>query len=546
MKRYFWGAAAFLILAGTAVRLSNRWREEASDHRVTLMSDWSEVRDEAARLGLTDDDLLSRLRNAGANALLISPSTVQEYLGSNLTFSSRVLAEAVQKQLADRQVAGVTLKAEGKKYRLIIPSNNWLPLKDLELGFNPELLGKARQAGFNIVLRVNQDPWMTKEKLFSDLQEIGAVNEQLGVMLNTDDIPGGNDALGDWVSFLESQHYAQLLFEFHPTKAAMKVAYKTPLSTFRAHTIPSNELRDLTPDQEQSRWRRAVQERSCRFLLLHIAPADSLSGYLASIDILHQDLIRQDWIIAWPKPRTTWSSPSLFARRIAPLLALLLAIIVPIISLKEGTESMPMASYLKILFFTLIGASIMAAVAHNPLTRLEIVPFKGIKLAFALSWLGCLLWLYSWNEIKDQLYQSVRRFDVLIGLIVAMVVGYLLVRTGNAGAGWKIGWEQGLRDHLEDLLIARPRFKEFAVGYPLLFLGLHLRRGGKMNAVWQDGRLWILLGMIGPISMVNTFCHLHSPLYLAFLRSLNGMILGTALGTLLLAVVRRGVKYIDL
>ncbi len=113
----------------------------------------------------------------------------------------------------------------------------------------------------------------------------------------------------------------------------------------------------------------------------------------------------------------------------------------------------------------------MAAVAQNPLTRLEIVPFKGIKLAFSLSWLGCFLWLYSWKEIKDQLYQAVRRVDVLIGLGLAVVIGYLVVRTGNASADWKAGWEQGIRDHLENILIARPRFKEFAIGYPLLFLG---------------------------------------------------------------------------
>ncbi len=173
-----------------------------------------------------------------------------------------------------------------------------------------------------------------QKKHFSpNCRKLAPSNETLGVLINTDEIPGGNDALGSWVSFLESQHFAQLLFEFHPTKATLKVGYKTPQSTFRAHTIPSNELKDLTMDQQQSRWLRAVQERSCRFLLLHIAPADSLTGFLASIDTVRQDLLHQGWIIAWPKPRTTWSFPSALARRIAPLLALLLAIVVPILAL---------------------------------------------------------------------------------------------------------------------------------------------------------------------------------------------------------------------
>ena len=109
----------------------------------------------------------------------------------------------------------------------------------------------------------------------------------------------------------------------------------------------------------------------------------------------------------------------------------------------------------------------MAAIADNPLTRVEVIPFKGTKAAFALAWLGSFLSLYSWNEIKSQLYPALRRIDVLAALAVLAVVGYVIVRMGNASAGWKVGWEQGVRDHLEDLLIARPRFKEFAVGFPL-------------------------------------------------------------------------------
>ncbi len=57
------------------------------------------------------------------------------------------------------------------------------------------------------------------------------------------------------------------------------------------------------------------------------------------------------------------------------------------------------------------------------------------------------------------------------------------------------------------------------------------------------GRLLIGLGMIGPISMINTFCHLHSPLYLAYLRSFNGIVLGTMIGALLVMCVNGGERH---
>ena len=91
----------------------------------------------------------------------------------------------------------------------------------------------------------------------------------------------------------------------------------------------------------------------------------------------------------------------------------------------------------------------------------------------------------------------------------------------------------------------RPRFKEFALGHPLMLLGLwlqamnfKLQKGGR-----YDGRPWMVLGMVGQVSIVNTFCHLHSPLSLAFFRTFNGVILGLFIGFILIqgtSVVVRG------
>jgi hypothetical protein len=534
-----WGLAVLLVLSAAAIQLSKRWREESADTDITLLVDWQELRDSAVRQALTDQVLLERVRNAGANALLVGAATVRDYARRDFTFSSLPFAETVLRQLSDRGVVNVTLKREAGKFRLISPSQNWERLQDLEVGFDPEFMGKARQAGFHLVLRVNNDPWLSRDKLFSDLQEVAAANQELGFLLNTDEVPGGTDALPSWVAFLENQNYSQLLFEFHPTKSSLKLGARTPRSTYRAHTIAPNELKELSPAQEQSRWHRAVQERSCRFLLVHMSPNDALPAFFETLYSLRQDLQRDGWKVGWPRPRIAWSVPSSLVLRLRSMVALLLAIALPMLVLRVTRRQKPSSALVQIFILTLLGACVVAAAADNPLTRIQITPFRGIKAAFALGWLGCFATLYSWKEIESQLYQTVRRVDVLVALAVLAVVGYMWIRMGNAGAGWKVGWEQSFRDRLEVLLIARPRFKEMAIGYPLLLVGLNLMASHKSKVIWQDGRLWTAIGMIGPLSMINTFCHLHSPLYLAFWRSVNGFVIGVILGLVLWAVIKK-------
>jgi ABC-type nitrate/sulfonate/bicarbonate transport system permease component len=47
--------------------------------------------------------------------------------------------------------------------------------------------------------------------------------------------------------------------------------------------------------------------------------------------------------------------------------------------------------------------------------------------------------------------------------------------------------------------------------------------------------IWVaLLGMIGQVSLINTFYHLHTPLLISLQRAAGGLILGAALGVVLI------------
>jgi hypothetical protein len=193
-------------------------------------------------------------------------------------------------------------------------------------------------------------------------------------------------------------------------------------------------------------------------------------------------------------------------------------------------------------FVTLAAGFVVAAFSDMPASRLQIVPVRGIKLAFLASWLGSVFILYSQSDLRAGLRGSLRRGDLLAAGILLMIIAYALVRSGNAPSQWKPGGEQGLRDRLETLLAVRPRFKEFAFGYPLLLLGGYLEALKRTGRSRLDGRPLLCLGVIGLASMINTFCHLHSPVEMALWRSLSGIALGTVAGCVLILAARSALE----
>jgi hypothetical protein len=89
------------------------------------------------------------------------------------------------------------------------------------------------------------------------------------------------------------------------------------------------------------------------------------------------------------------------------------------------------------------------------------------------------------------------------------------------------------------VLIARPRFKEFCIGHPALILGLYLRDHPLRRFRGWDARWLIGLGLVGQISIVNTFCHLHSPLTLELQRTVYGIVFGACMGWAAVTILNR-------
>lgn len=175
--------------------------------------------------------------------------------------------------------------------------------------------------------------------------------------------------------------------------------------------------------------------------------------------------------------------------------------------------------------------------------------FAGVKYAQVLPVLlmailiaGGVAWKSdSWATQKERFKSSLRALasnPILMWqaagiVILAIIVAYLILRSGNEGMEVS-GVELKFRAMLDKLLYVRPRTKEFLFGYPLLLTGIAFAVRG-----W---RRWaaplIVLGTIGLTSSLNSFCHIHTPLLLTAIRTLNGIVFGTIIGIVLYLIVR--------
>jgi hypothetical protein len=132
------------------------------------------------------------------------------------------------------------------------------------------------------------------------------------------------------------------------------------------------------------------------------------------------------------------------------------------------------------------------------------------------------------------------RFAAL-GFVGLIFMAVWMARTGNEPGVGVSDLELKFRALLEQALVARPRTKEFVVGHPAFLLAGFLAVKG--HPAWAVPL--ILLGMVGQTSMLNTFCHIHTPLALSVLRTFNGLWLGVLIGAGLCGLASRLVRAPD-
>jgi hypothetical protein len=203
--------------------------------------------------------------------------------------------------------------------------------------------------------------------------------------------------------------------------------------------------------------------------------------------------------------------------------------------------------------WTLAGVALVIGLLADRLFMLKVDEYVGIRLAMVTPLLFTLLYYgFKINELPEEapfadrtikVGQEWRRFlgsplqmgQVVLGLIALALVVVIVLRSGNDPGVGVSSTELSFRNLLNRILFVRPRTKEFAFGYPLLVLGLALAATGRRN--------WLLIflcaGAIAQADLLDTFCHIHTPLLISVIRSLLGWILGAFFGAVLYLLYNR-------
>lgn len=211
-------------------------------------------------------------------------------------------------------------------------------------------------------------------------------------------------------------------------------------------------------------------------------------------------------------------------------------------------------AYCRMTLFSVAGVMFIVGLLNGRLFYLKVDSFLGVKLVMVAPLL--LVGIYyglglsdlpasaTWEQRRARLkrtFESIMSQKLLIGQIlfgiVALAVLVLIVaRSGNdPGVGVSTA-ELKMRALLDKYLLVRPRTKEFLLGHPALMLALAYSISGKHKG-WV--LLLLLVGAIGQASIVDTFCHLHTPLFLSVLRAGIGWLLGAAASVIVYLMIER-------
>ncbi|KAB3533554.1 DUF5693 family protein [Alkaliphilus serpentinus] len=206
---------------------------------------------------------------------------------------------------------------------------------------------------------------------------------------------------------------------------------------------------------------------------------------------------------------------------------------------------------------SLIGALSVAAILSSIQYLLEMDIYRGVKISQLLPIFvfGLVFLKYfgyrrdkdenntsiQLSEIKRLLLENIKIIYVLAGGIL-LVAGYIYIsRTGHETNIKAFEFELIMRNILEENLLARPRTKEFIIGFPLMIMGIYYALKGNKYLIILAG----LGAVMGQTSIINTFSHLRTPLYISTIRTLYSLIFGIGIGLVYIAIMEAGIKVIN-
>ncbi|SEU13897.1 DUF5693 family protein [Paenibacillus sp. NFR01] len=189
--------------------------------------------------------------------------------------------------------------------------------------------------------------------------------------------------------------------------------------------------------------------------------------------------------------------------------------------------------YVKTALISLSAVPFVISLLNNITYSLVLDQFRGVSLLHLapIGLIAIYVLLYRGEFAFNKTGKLLRTPITLSWVIAAGVIGilgmYYLSRTGNNGSVSSI--EMSFRTFLENTVHVRPRNKEFLLAHPLFIAGAF------MAYKYRGAAFLMIIAVIGQLSMVDTFAHIHSPVIISLIRGGLGLGLGLILGLVAVA-----------
>lgn len=467
-------------------------------------------------------------------------------------------------------------------------------IKDIGVGFYWDGIERMAAQGFYTIPQLRSWDNPTDESLRAVTDEIKAMPNLGYLLFNDKELPGYPESVRTLADLLKDSDGNTLVtigsIEFSDQKGLNQLGILLHKDLIRLHTISNNEMSKFEPDTALDRWMLAARERNMRSLLVRFfditSPGTALQENLEYLESIQQGLLASGFELDQPyeKPASidagnlvlyllgigvaagvmlillemrlpklglaalvlgtvAWigllhMSPVMAKKLMALLSVITFPTLSCILVMKPQRRSVgkSVLALLVMCALSYIGAVLMVGLLADVLFMLKLDQFIGVKIAHVIPIVAAPFILYIWNAEKPlttvkQLLDKALDYKWAILFAIVAVAGFIYIsRTGNTTAELSTG-EAAMRNFLNDVMGVRPRSKEFLIGYPFTLLLFWLG---------ASRRNWILTipAIIGQVSLVNTYAHIHTALLISLQRSLNGLVLGLVLGLLLLAAVQ--------
>lgn len=194
---------------------------------------------------------------------------------------------------------------------------------------------------------------------------------------------------------------------------------------------------------------------------------------------------------------------------------------------------------------SLIGAVFVDAILADVKYLLEMDIFRGVKISqilpFGIFIIAYIIYFVNSgennfksisNSILKILNKNIKVYYVILAGILG-VVGYIYIsRTGHETNIQVSNIEMIFRNLMENTLLARPRTKEFLIAFPALFAAVFA--ANKKSEFFTC--IFMLVSSIGTSSVINTFSHIRTPIYLSFTRTIIGVLFGIIIGCIVILI----------